>query len=230
MHRWNWFVTLTYKDDPESLQPSHLVDFFKRFRRAGKSFRYFACGEYGERFLRPHYHVLFFGLRFDDLVRRVSGTGKARFSSAELERAWGHGFCTVDPFSPATAQYVCNYVRKKSSSEEDYQGRTPEFQVMSRRPGIGGTFIRRFMSDVYPDGFVTRPGGIRARAPRFYDKKVEAEHPRMWRRVKRARAAAAAASTENTGSRLLVREALHVSKEQFYTEVKGRPFEKGGTP
>lgn len=165
--------------------------------------------------------------------------GEAVFSSELLQGAWGLGAVRLDPFSPAAAQYVCNYVRKRvyQGAESHYAGKTPEFQVMSRRPGIGATFVSKFLSDIYPDGYVTRKNGGRRRAPRFYDLKLQQlaeaeENPygrftRVLRRVKVKRAEAAASNPDGTGKRLLVREAVEQGRYQFYDQVKGRPFEKG---
>lgn len=207
----------------------HLQDFWKRARHLWPGVRYFACGEYGERLERPHYHALVFNWCPGDLTRRTRADGEVMFSSPELQSVWGLGAVRIDSFSPAAAQYVCNYVRKKVvvGAESHYSGRTPEFQVMSRRPGIGSGFISKFLSDIYPDGYVTRKGGGRRKAPRFYDLTLEKLNPRMMRKVKRKRAAAAAASPDNTGSRLIVREEVEKSRYKFYDQLKGRPFEKG---
>lgn len=73
------FVTLTYDDEHlpvnGSLSSYDLRCFFKRLRKSavrfyGDSFRlkYFACGEYGPRTHRPHYHAIIFGLDYSDPV------------------------------------------------------------------------------------------------------------------------------------------------------------------
>lgn len=238
----NWFLTLTYA--PEHLPPggslvkADLQNFWKRLRLVAPV-RYFACGEYGENLGRPHYHALAFGLELADMTGRRRLDGDQVFSSASLEAAWGLGSVRIDPFSPAAAQYVCNYVRKRvhQDSQSHYSGKLPEFQLMSRRPGIGSDFVSSFLSDIYPDGYVTRRGGSRRRAPRFYDIKLsqlaEAEqnpygkYSRVLRRVKVRRAQAAASNPDAAGKRLLVREAVEQSRYKFYDQVKGRPFEKG---
>lgn len=229
----NWFLTLTYS--PENLPPggslvlADLQKFWKRARLLWPDLRYFACGEYGERLERPHYHALVFNWLPGDLSRRTRMDGEILFDSPSVVNCWGLGHVRIDSFSPAAAQYVCNYVRKKVivGADKHYGGRLPEFQVMSRRPGIGSFFVRDYMRDIYPDGFVTRRGGARRKAPRFYDLTLEKLNPKMMRRVKRARAAAAASNPDGSGSRLIVREAIEVGRRNFYDQVKGRPFEKG---
>lgn len=83
--KYTYFVTLTYSDRCENSQlfsetypqrnsintfgklqnnplvlcKSHLQKFFKRLRKnTGKKFKYFACGEYGHKYGRPHYHFI----------------------------------------------------------------------------------------------------------------------------------------------------------------------------
>lgn len=228
----NWFLTLTYDDvnlpSGGSLVLSHLQDFWKRARSRWTGLRYFACGEYGEELGRPHYHALVFNLAPGDLSRRTRADGKVMFSSPSLTETWGQGHVQVDSFSPAAAQYVCNYVRKRvyQGADSHYGDKAPEFQVMSRRPGIGSGFVSKFLSDIYPDGFVTRRGGSRRKAPRFYDLTLEKVNPRMMRAVKRKRAAAAAANPDGTGKRLVVREAVEEARYAFYDQVSGRSYER----
>jgi hypothetical protein len=228
---WNFFLTLTYDNDhlPRggSLSLHDLQTFWKRARLKWPGFRYFACGEYGEQLERPHYHALLFNFHPGDLVRRDLQGGKLVYESRELTSVWGLGLLQLDPFSGRAAQYVCNYVRKRVvvGADAHYDGRLPEFQVMSRRPGIGSGFISKFVSDVYPDGFVTRPGGGRCAAPRYYDTVLERVNPRLFRKVKRKRAAAAAVDVNRSGSRLIVREAVEASKASFFD--KGRSYERG---
>lgn len=139
------FVTLTYSDRyvPPTLQRSDLQWFFKRLRKQvpPKSLRFFACGEYGDSTMRPHYHAILFGVAERDLV----------------ERAWGRGFATVEPVNPARIAYTAGYCAKKvgmfaeagervdRSTGEIYRHQPP-FLQMSRRPGIGGHVRKHWRS------------------------------------------------------------------------------------
>lgn len=142
-HRSSLFLTLTYADKycPPTLSKRDLSLFFKRLRdRVGK-FRFFACGEYGERRFRPHYHAILFG-------------------SADLEdiqRSWGKGFVTADAVNPARISYVAGYCAKKlgtdrpKGEEVDYETgevytHQPPFLQMSRRPGIAGDVRKHWRS------------------------------------------------------------------------------------
>lgn len=78
LHAENSFLTLTYSPEflPEggTLVKRDLQLFMKRLRKTfpGKRIRYFACGEYGENFARPHYHVILFGFSPPDYKRKRS--------------------------------------------------------------------------------------------------------------------------------------------------------------
>ena len=71
----NIFITLTYNDQnlPEhnKLVKKDFQDFMKRLRKNKKAntknpIRFFHCGEYGEKFGRPHYHAILFNTNFND--------------------------------------------------------------------------------------------------------------------------------------------------------------------
>lgn len=66
-----------------------------------RALRFFACGEYGERNHRPHYHALVFGLP------------PTRAYGEEVEESWGKGFTRTEPITPARIAYVAGYVAKK---------------------------------------------------------------------------------------------------------------------
>jgi len=72
-HEDSIFITLTYDEDnvPEnmSLRKADLQKFFKRLRKAlgDRTIKYFACGEYGDKTERLHYHSIIFGLSLKDI-------------------------------------------------------------------------------------------------------------------------------------------------------------------
>jgi len=137
------FVTLTYSDRhvPPTLSRGDLSRFMRYMRRSVGKFRFFGCGEYGERRERPHYHAILFGTADREAA----------------ERAWGKGFVTMDIVTPARISYTAGYCAKKlgfnrpRGEEIDYStGEVYEFQPpflqMSRRPGIAGDFRRHWRS------------------------------------------------------------------------------------
>lgn len=132
----NYFVGLTYAD--EHLPTDGLVSkralqlLFKRMRRH-VSFRYFAVGEYGGRYGRPHYHALLFGL--SQAIPSSGGLGvrHRRACPCIVCSEWGLGQVHAGEVTPESCAYVAGYVEKgKLSDLERF-----EFSLMSRNPGIG---------------------------------------------------------------------------------------------
>lgn len=125
-----YFVTLTYNEEnlPGSLQVIDLQKFFRRFRKLHQV-RYFAVGEYGGRFGRPHYHCI---LWFSEVV------DSARLE-AMVSSTWPFGFVDVREASYNQMRYCAKYTVKAHLELEE--GKQPPFAVMSRRPGIGFEFF-----------------------------------------------------------------------------------------
>lgn len=147
-HTDNFFLTLTYDDGYLPYDGAdHKRDlqlFFKRLRKAGKTFRYFACGEKGELNQRRHCHVLMFGLKLDDL-KPWAMSGKFQLYRSEfLERLWDHkGFIWIGYAYPGQ---VGNYIAKYTIKNDGNGG----FLLMSRKPGIGFNSMLRFMEEESP--------------------------------------------------------------------------------
>jgi len=149
-------------------------NFLKRLRSrlAPIKIRFFLCGEYGEERGRPHYHAIIFGYDFPDKVALPKRGDFVEYSSALLDDVWGLGLTHIGSVTFDSANYVANYATKKitgKGADAFYRGRRPEFVLMSRRPGIGFSWINEFRSDVYPsDEVISR--GVKTRPPRYYDK------------------------------------------------------------
>lgn len=178
LYDFNCFLTLTYSEEnlpPDgSLRKEDLTKFFKRLRKKfpETKIRYFACGEYGERLNRPHYHVILFNHDFHDKVLFRAGEFPLYISPA-LQELWSFGHSVVAAFSFETAAYTARYVTKKingAAAEEHYSGLTPEFCVQSRRPGIGFDFFMQNYEDFTNYGTVVSRGGLAVKPPRYYEK------------------------------------------------------------
>lgn len=192
----NCFVTLTYSDDKlpvdGSLSKSDFVGFHKRLRdRVGYGrFRFFACGEYGDRTNRPHYHALLFNYDFADKeFFNFTRDGHRLYTSSLLDDVWGFGHCQIGSVSFDSAAYVARYVTKKITgdmADDHYQGRQPEFCDMSRRPGIGRGWLEKFTSDVYPRDHVV-VNGVKCKPPRYYDGVFEIMDPKVFNRIRGSR-------------------------------------------
>jgi hypothetical protein len=146
-----FFVTLTYAADfvpsDYSLVPSHLTDWLKRVRkRLDYPIRFFACGEYGDRLGRPHYHAILFGLKKEDIIHL--GIGKSDWlrgmrpavSGSGYDVAWYQGFVEIEaPRSlDSVSSYIASYVTKKLRVKE-YHSRFPPFHRQSL--GLGKSFV-----------------------------------------------------------------------------------------
>lgn len=206
LHDDNCFVTLTY--DPEfvpsdgSLKLDHFQKFMKRlrFKFQDVRIRFFHCGEYGELYGRPHYHVLLFGFDFSDkvywksvndqkyFVSSVLGTyidGKGVIKSTE-EGLWPYGISTIGAVTFESAAYVARYITKKitgaHAQEFYYEGRKPEYVTMSRKPGIGKKWFEKYKDDVFPDDFIL-VRGKKSRVPKFYSAQYELSDPLEYGKV-----------------------------------------------
>ncbi len=226
MHKTNSFVTLTYDD--EHLPPDgglvlkHFQKFVRSLRRAGDSFRYYHCGEYGDKHGRPHYHSILFGLDFPDQVyEETTQHDDKLYSSPKLSDHWPHCISRVGAMTFRSAAYVARYCMKKMNgdqADEHYQtintntGEVhqvkPEYQTMSRRPGIGSTWFAKYSRDIFPsdecvvNGRVTRP-------PKFYDSQYELSDPAGLQRIKLNRVSQARKHrANNTPERLKIRETI----------------------
>lgn len=129
------FVTLTYDSDhvPISgrgfmtLDKKDVQKFFKRLRKLSlkngnnRKINYYACGEYGGKTDRPHYHIILFNS-----------------NSADVERAWSLsgtpiGGIHCGEVSEASIGYTLKYMCKPGRFPK-FQGddRVPEFSLMSK--------------------------------------------------------------------------------------------------
>lgn len=127
-----------------TLSKRDLQLFMKRLRKEFPEvkLRYYAAGEYGDKTLRPHYHLIVYGLSIDDFLTCSRGTfcrdcsvsddkykkckkslvkvpagknelGDQYYTSPLLERIWKNGNVLFSDVSWKTCAYVARYVTKK---------------------------------------------------------------------------------------------------------------------
>lgn len=224
----NCVIALTYAQEnlpaDGSLDHRDFQLFMKKLRRrfAGRTIRFYMCGEYGPLNLRPHFHAVLFNIHFSDrVVTGKSGAGAVYYDSPLLAEIWGLGRVSVQDLVPRTAGYVARYVTKKLGQgaadiapyvTADGVCRRREYGAMSLRPGIGAGWFSKYKDDVYPHDYVVSDG-TKLRPPRYYDKlleradRLESEEVAFRREVK-ARALAA----DSTEARLAVREKVHAAR------------------
>jgi len=192
LHPQNCFITLTYNDEhlPQygSLRLEHFQKFMKRLRkRFGSKIRFFHCGEYGEKFQRPHYHAILFNFDFPD-KKLLQSKFNDLYTSEALSTLWPYGFSTIGSVTFESAAYVARYVTKKITgpmalnyyNAVDYRNgeileRKPEYTTMSRRPGIAAGWFEKYSSDVYPADLVVMRGK-EMKPPKYYDRKYELQN------------------------------------------------------
>lgn len=193
-HERSSFLTLTYNNSNLPSDGSISVNewqlFANRLRKAYGPFRYFMCGEYGDRRLRPHYHALVFGHDFAEERKKwkISKSG-ALFVSSKLEDVWNRGFVTIGAVEFDSAAYVARYAMKKirgDLADTHYDGRKPEFSTMSLRPAIAKDWFKENWRDVYPaDSVIVK--GFPVTPPVAYDRWMEEIDPEMLDYVKKRR-------------------------------------------
>ena len=202
----NIFITLTYNDQnlPEHniLVKKDFQDFMKRLRKHKKAntknpIRFFHCGEYGEKFGRPHYHAILFNTNFND--RKPIPGQKNLTTSDTLKKLWGKGHVSIGDVTFQSASYVAGYVQKKinGKQKEDHYRRIDkttgetwvlpqEYATMSRRPGIAGLWFAKHKKDVYPSDNI-HINGKEMRPPKYYDKLFQEQNPLQMEQIKENR-------------------------------------------
>lgn len=231
LHSESAFLTLTYSDEnipaDGGLRKRDLQLFMKRLRKARfPGIRFYACGEYGETTLRPHYHVLLFNTDFTDKrFYKNSKSNEPLYTSKELQTLWPAGHSSIGTVTFQSAAYCARYILKKQLGPKDqvdayYGGREKEFTVMSRRPGIGYDWFLKYQKEAYKSDSVIM-NGKEVGIPRYYDTKYEGVDKKRLEMLKRLRRARARLNKEdNTKARRFVREKFETLKmDRFKRDI-----------
>lgn len=239
-YQQNCFLTLTYNDEnlPKdgSLNYRDFQLFMKRLRKKTKDIRFYMCGEYGETTQRPHYHAIIFNWYPEDAVLHSNNRGNKLFTSELVQDTWGKGFAPFGAVTEQSAAYVARYINTKITGKDwelnPKTGRPygakyerlnpdtgeiyrvePEFNKMSRKPGIGQAWFDKYYTDVYPRDSVRLRDGRSIRPPRFYDAKYDALEPYEFEAIKQQRILNALKKAEdNTPERLHAKESVLAAK------------------
>lgn len=185
-----YFVTLTYddsnlqfavNDESGECQPCLVKDdlklFFKRLRiyfqrHISKDMRikYFACGEYGFKFHRPHYHfILCSSNTLLDLEQALIA----------CEKNWNNGFVEIKPANQNMIHYVTGYVTEKLVESQDIRFRdsdfipiVPEFRLVSNNLGL--CYVDEFKDYHKADKtrFFVNYNGHKITMPRYYRERL----------------------------------------------------------
>lgn len=245
------FITLTYRKEdlpPDNSVSLHTFQkFMKRLRKGlpGVTVRYQASAEYGAPSVEPdplwasalgraHYHAIIFGYDFPDKVPFKKHRNHMLYTSPLLTDWWPFGYHWIGSVSFHSARYVASYVMKKLGGDraEEHYVRTnritgevvpvdPEFQVMSKNPGLGQSWFQKYKSDVYPSDFVVIDGKPR-KPPRYYDKQLPEAELEAIKRVRRAKSLLK--PEERTDERMWTRNlcaALRIERVEKDRELAG---------
>lgn len=177
-----YFITLTYDNEHVpltarcnmTLRKKDLQDFFKRLRyyheKDGiylseikknnriirKAIKYYACGEYGGLFGRPHYHGIIFNC-FPDSFSLAWTAGNIQFREADVPSIF----------------YTLKYMDKRESDDFSYDDEiVKEFSIKSK--GLGDNYIttetlRHHGSDL--DNNYVMSGDHKIALPKYYARK-----------------------------------------------------------
>lgn len=199
VHNDAWFITLTYDDlhipcfssdtreivkgivnvfesetkfDSNILLKKDLQDFMKRLRKLvpKRQLKYYAVGEYGDKFKRPHYHIIMFNL-----------ADSSEEAHLLIQQAWtlekkSIGRIDVAHCSPQAINYVTKYVQKNLTNKKAYL--FPPFSIMSK--GLGKAYIdanKNYHND-FEKYTYTFDGGMETALPRYYKDKLFTEGER----------------------------------------------------
>lgn len=192
----NSFITLTYDDEHlplsdygiPTLKKNAISEMMKRLRDYiyPSQVRFFGCGEYGDTFNRPHYHVAVFGLNPLD-ERLVTDYNEVENGYCVDFKPWKLGRVHIGYVTPESSSYVAGYELKKLKSDEKEkqlsQGIQPVFSIMSRRPGIGADFCDRFRDEFVQRGKCSVEGQDKG-LPRYYRDRINyQETEEYWDRL-----------------------------------------------
>lgn len=138
--------------------------------------------------MRPHYHYILFGIKFDDLVPiGANWRGDNYYTSPRLvSTCWSDeqhnplGFIAIGNVDFDSCSYVARYTIKKQgamdSSVYDELGIDPEFCLMSRKPGIGKEYFENNYEAIYKTDEIIIPGyngAITVKPPPYFDSLLE---------------------------------------------------------
>lgn len=180
---------------------------------------------------RPHYHAILFGLDFDDKEIHSIKEGQRLYKSETLRKIWGHGHVTTGAVTRQSAAYVARYVMKKINGDlaEPYYQKLgedgelfpvqPEYTTMSRRPGIGDTWYKKYKGDLFPyDECIVE--GKKVPVPSYYLKKLKEQQPHTHEVIRKKRLKKALKSkADNTPERLKAKE--ECTKARIYKLKRG---------
>lgn len=207
-----YFITLTYDSNHVAISKRGFMDlrkrdlqlFFKRLRKlhgkrnGGNRIKYFAVGEYGSTYKRPHYHIILFNADIKLLqlawrreykistmlpLKRRNRFG-VKFKLRVEKKYKDIGQIYYGTVTEASVGYCLKYITKPSKVPyHKNDDRQKEFSIMSK--GLGAGYLtdnmrRWHLEDVTERMYVNVGDGKKATMPRYYKDRLYNDHHRSW--------------------------------------------------
>lgn len=162
------FITLTYDNKNIPLTMSNYMTlrkrdiqlFMKRLRKVNKmKLKYYLCGEYGGKTMRPHYHIILFNADIKT-----------------IQPAWNLGQVHYGKVSEASVGYTLKYISKETKIPvHKNDDRLKEFSLMSK--GLGKNYLTDSMIRWHKEDLINRMycnlnDGKKISMPRYYKDKM----------------------------------------------------------
>lgn len=194
---YNWMQGSVMKEDCQKFLKDLRRQWEYHYNHVG--IRFYLASEYGPTTNRPHYHMILFNfpIPLDELkIRKTDRDGNIHWTHDRIERIWGKGFIDICEVNWDTCAYVARYVMKKMKGkrpDEWYyeQGISPEFNLMSRMPGIGLDFFTKNFQAIYKNDEIILKGHREkiqpVKPPKYYDRKFDLIEPERMKSIKENR-------------------------------------------
>lgn len=153
------FLPWDIETDKPTLNKQHLQKFIKAIRNDNPDikFKFYAVGEYGETFSRPHYHILFMGLP----------------NYLDFQKYWKLGRVDVGYAEPASIHYVAGYFLLINDFSDH---KVKPFSLMSKN--IGLSHYEQYKSDYlryFKNNIPVSVGNCQMSLPKYYKDKLKEE-------------------------------------------------------
>lgn len=189
LYEENRFITLTYNDENymklgfhKSIDKKIIFNFFRRLKER-KKVKYFACGEYGEKYGRPHYHAIVFNFGACHHCRVCCKPLQSKQVAPEpgtdcylLEECWTNGFVYSGSVTYKSARYVAKYCQKQLYAYDAlvwdwlYYDCNPPFAIFTK--GLGKEFVLA-NKEYFMSKLSCKINGVDCSIPRYYKKKLD---------------------------------------------------------
>jgi len=167
------FVTLTYDTNYVpitekgfmNLDKTDVQKFFKRLRKlSNQKLKYYVCGEYGTKKMRPHYHIILFNANQEMIYKAWMLNNKPI------------GSIYIGQVTDASIGYTLKYMTKKGKIPLHFNDdRQKEFSLMSKKMGdnyITPKMIKWHKEDLEKRMYVNLKDNKKIAMPRYYKDKI----------------------------------------------------------